>query len=73
LKTIPCSKQISTEHLKNDKRLGMGSLALTMIYRCRGETPQPTPPPDRESLIPTSQIKIKKQTALVRRENLQIE
>ncbi len=56
-----------------NKRLGMGIRTLTMIYRCCGEIPQPTPPPDRESLIPTSQIKIKKETALVRRENLQIE
>jgi hypothetical protein len=41
-----------------DKRLGIWLIAMAMISGCSVESPQPTPPPDRESLIPATQNKI---------------
>jgi hypothetical protein len=45
-----------------DKRLGIGLIALAMISGCSVEPSQPTSPPDRESLIPTTQNKITPET-----------
>ena len=41
-----------------NKKVGLAIAALFLISGCSVETPVPTPPPDRESLIPADQVKI---------------